>query len=50
MQKVRHHAAFPFDQMARFMTVLRVQKGIAARALEFLILTAVDTVIGVKGI
>jgi integrase len=40
MQKVGRHAAHPFDQMAQFMTVLRVQKGIAARALEFLILTA----------
>jgi integrase len=50
MQKVRHHAAFPFDQMANFMTVLRVQKGIAARALEFLILTAVgrDEVVGAR--
>jgi integrase len=50
MQKDGHNAALPFDQMARFMTVLRAQKGIAARALEFLILTAGrrDEVIGAR--
>src|SRR5579884_1182827 len=34
-----HHAALPYDQIAAFMTKLRVQEGVAARALEFAILT-----------
>ena len=41
--KVQHHAALPYDQMAAFMAELRLQKGIAARALEFTILTAART-------
>jgi integrase len=40
VRKVKHHAALPFDELPAFMTVLRSQEGIAARALEFLILTA----------
>jgi integrase len=50
LQKVGHHAALPFDQIPHFMTVLRAQKGIAARALEFLILTVGrrDEVIGAR--
>jgi integrase len=50
VQKVGHHAALPFDQIPHFMTVLRAQKGIAARALEFLILTVGrrDEVIGAR--
>jgi integrase len=37
---VKHHAALPVDDVADFMTKLRLQAGIGARALEFLILTA----------
>jgi integrase len=38
--KVKHHKALPIDDMGKFMTDLRRQKGMAARALEFTILTA----------
>jgi integrase len=41
--KVKHHAALPYIDMPVFMAELRKQNGIAARALEFLILTAVRT-------
>jgi integrase len=43
-------AALAFDELPRFMTMLRAQKGIAARALEFLILTMArrDEVIGAR--
>ena len=37
---VRHHAALPFAEIPEFMTALRAREGIAARALEFVILTA----------
>jgi integrase len=37
--KVEHHAALPYAEMSAFMTALRAQDGIAARALEFAILT-----------
>ncbi len=40
---VEHLAALPFDQINAFVTDLRKQEGIAARALEFLILTAART-------
>lgn len=40
---VEHHAALPYPEMADFMTELRHLEGIAARALEFLILTAART-------
>jgi integrase len=43
IQKVEHHAALPYDEIAEFTDVLRRQEGIAARALEFLILTAART-------
>jgi len=43
VQKVKHHAALPFDGLPNFMTALRAQEGIAARALEFAILTAMRT-------
>lgn len=45
-----HHAALPYDQIGSFMADLRKQEGIAARALEFLILTAARTgeVIGAR--
>lgn len=38
--KVEHHAALPIDQVPAFMRELRERHGIAARALEVLILTA----------
>ncbi|HMT42699.1 integrase arm-type DNA-binding domain-containing protein [Sphingorhabdus sp.] len=38
--EVKHHAALPFDEMAAFMEELRKRPAIAARALEFTILTA----------
>jgi len=37
---VKHHAALPFTQIASFMESLRHRPAIAARALEFTILTA----------
>ncbi|SEN38762.1 Integrase [Nitrosospira multiformis] len=48
--RVKHHPALQFGQMAEFMGLLRAEEGIAARALEFLILTAARTseVIGAK--
>lgn len=48
--KVEHHAALPWAQMGAFLTILRQQSGTAARALEFLILTAARTgeVIGAR--
>jgi len=36
---VEHHAALPFSDVGAFFAELRQQKGVAARALEFLILT-----------
>lgn len=38
--EVRHHPALPFQQVASFMRDLRKRPAIAARALEFTILTA----------
>jgi integrase len=38
--KVVHHKALPIDSMKDFMVDLRKREGVAARALEFLILTA----------
>jgi integrase len=38
--RLHHHAALPFAEIAAFMVELRQQEGIAARALEFTILTA----------
>jgi integrase len=38
--KVQHHPALPYQQMGAFMADLRKQDGMAARALEFAILTA----------
>ena len=43
VRKVKHHAALPYDELPAFMTALRAQDGVAARALEFLILTAART-------
>ena len=41
VKTVKHFAALPFAQMGAFMKELRAREGIAARALEFCILTAV---------
>jgi hypothetical protein len=38
-----HHAALPYDEIAAFVATLRRQPGMAARALEFAILTAART-------
>jgi integrase len=43
VRKVRHHAALPYAEIGSFVAELRQQDGIAARALEFLILTAART-------
>lgn len=43
VMKHEHHAALPYDDMPAFMAKLRAQEGIAARALEFLILTVART-------
>ena len=50
VRRVEHHAALPYPEIAGFMTELRTQGGMAARALEFLILTAARTgeVLGAK--
>jgi len=39
--KTKHHPALPYGELPQFMSELRAQKGTAARALEFTILTAV---------
>lgn len=41
--RVEHHAALPYAELPGFMAELRQQNGIAARALEFAILTAART-------
>ncbi|WP_038366860.1 site-specific integrase [Bosea sp. UNC402CLCol] len=38
-----HHAAMPFDDVPAFIVTLRVQEGVAARALEFCLLNASRT-------
>jgi integrase len=43
VRKVKHHAALPYQQLPEFMVKLQGCGGIAARALEFLILTAART-------
>jgi integrase len=50
VRRVEHHAALPYDELPDFMTALRAQEGVAARALEFAILTAARTgeVIGAR--
>ena len=40
---VKHHAALPYGRMNEFVTELRGKDGLAARALEFVILTACRT-------
>jgi integrase len=39
VRQVKHHAAMPYDQLGAFMKSLRRCEGVAATALEFLILT-----------
>jgi integrase len=41
--KVKHHAALPYTEVGAFVADLQGQSGTAARALEFLILTATRT-------
>jgi integrase len=50
LRKVDHHAALPYQQLPAFLTALRSRDGVAARALEFTILTAARTgeVIGAR--
>jgi integrase len=43
VRKVQHHAALPFDDVPEFLVELRSRQGMAARALEFTILTAART-------
>ncbi len=40
VRKVEHHAALPYSELSAFMAALRQHDGLAARALEFSILTA----------
>ncbi|WP_298220759.1 integrase arm-type DNA-binding domain-containing protein [Halothiobacillus sp.] len=47
IQKVKHHEAMPFADVPAFMAELRQRDGLAARALEFTILTATRTNEGV---
>jgi integrase len=50
VRQVEHHAALPYAELADFLVELRQQEGIAARALQFTILTAARTgeVLGAK--
>lgn len=41
--RVKHHPALNYERVGQFMAELRRQEGIAARALEFVILTATRT-------
>ena len=43
VRKVEHHAALPIDDTPEFLDALRRREGMAARALEFAILTAART-------
>jgi integrase len=50
VRRVEHHAALPYGELPGFLVSLREQDGIAARALEFAVLTAARTgeVIGAR--
>jgi integrase len=50
VRAVKHHSRLPYEQLGDFMAELRDREGVAARALEFAILTATRTgeVIGAK--
>jgi integrase len=41
--KVKHHAALPYAELPAFMAALRQHDGVAARALEYLVLTPART-------
>lgn len=41
--RIQHHPALPYEKLGAFMSELRKQEGIGARALEFTILTAART-------
>jgi hypothetical protein len=43
VRRVQHHPALPYAEIGAFMAELRQQAGLAARALELLILTATPT-------
>lgn len=43
VRQVEHHAALPYTELPAFLVDLRTREAIAARALEFLILTAART-------
>ena len=43
VQRVQHHPALPYAEIGAFMADLRKQEGLAARAMELLILTATRT-------
>jgi integrase len=43
VRQVEHHAALPYGEIGEFMSALRQQDGVAARALEFAILTVART-------
>jgi integrase len=43
VRRVKHHAALPYTELPDFMTELRAQEGVGARALEFTILTSART-------
>jgi integrase len=43
VRKTQHHSALPYAELPAFITLLQEQEGIAARALEFTILTAART-------
>lgn len=43
VRKVQHYTALPYAQAAAFMKALRAQEGLAARALELLVLNAART-------
>ncbi len=43
VRKTQHHSALPYAELPAFMKLLRQQEGVAARALEFTILTAART-------
>ncbi len=43
VQRVKHHAALPYQEVATFLGELRKREGIAPRALEFVILTTART-------
>jgi integrase len=43
VRAVKHHVALPYSEVSDFMTKLRGRSGVAARAFEFMILTAART-------